>query len=339
MRQGEVVVKLGHVSEVANKLLTSSDFDRLMTVNLLTTGGRAEAVDIGKRHGLFYEGQVPSEPAAENLDPITTFLKWRNDWEKCCIIQWSPIEGNTRLLAWWYVLHQMIALSNHTVKPRSAGDQLYLTNQHLLGENTIEPNNGAMEAVVNALSHDPTNHPLTKALYQMKVLVLSKSNGTILSSEVTEQRLRTLSSEIAKDKQECSSETVAGQLGRSTPIFEGARNRNRNSLRLHLIISNAYALVDIQSGDVQKSPWKTLSTEPTEQTSIGNNLLKYFKDPATELSGLNDTIKARSTTNIIAEGTPHFSSIYNDPDTSDTATGYRIQVDDDSGFTSPICMR
>jgi len=301
MRQGEVVVKLGHVSEVAIKLLASSDFDSLMTVNLLTREGRAKAVDIGKRHGLFYEGQVPSDPAEENLDPITTFLKWRNDWEKCCKIQWSPIEGNNRLLAWWYILHQMIAQSNHTVKLRSAGDQLYLTNQHLLGENTIEPNSGAMEATVNALSHDPTNHPLTKAMYQMKVLVLSNSNETILSSEVTEQRLRTVSSKIATDKRECSTETVAGQLGRSTPIFEGARDRNRNSLRLHLIVSNAYMLVDIPSGDSQKSPWKMLSTEPSAQTSIGNNLLKYIKDPATELSGLNDTIKARSTTNNIAE--------------------------------------
>ena len=38
----------------------------------------------------------------------------------------------------------------------------------------------------------------------------------------------------------------------------------------------------------------------------------------------------------IHDTTPEFSAIYNDPDTSDIADFYQIQVDDDPGFSSPI---
>jgi len=38
----------------------------------------------------------------------------------------------------------------------------------------------------------------------------------------------------------------------------------------------------------------------------------------------------------VVDATPEFSAIYNDTNTSDIANGYQIQVDDDSGFGSPI---
>ncbi|MFH1046421.1 MAG: LamG-like jellyroll fold domain-containing protein, partial [Candidatus Omnitrophota bacterium] len=38
----------------------------------------------------------------------------------------------------------------------------------------------------------------------------------------------------------------------------------------------------------------------------------------------------------ISSATPHFSAIYDDPDTSDTAISYRIQVDNNQDFSSPL---
>ncbi|MCP4594991.1 LamG-like jellyroll fold domain-containing protein, partial [Neptuniibacter sp.] len=52
----------------------------------------------------------------------------------------------------------------------------------------------------------------------------------------------------------------------------------------------------------------------------------------------NDTDAQSGTNNPtnLGSANPHFSALYNDPDTSDTAVNYRIQVDNDQDFSSPV---
>ena len=158
-------MKLGETSDVAISFLVSSDIDRLLTLNLLTEEGRQEAVSIGKKHHLFFDKDEPTEPV-EGSNELEKFLHWRKDWERCCRIHWSPIEGNNRLMALWYLLHQMIAREDRAVRLQKAGDEDFLTNRVILGEATSNPNGGAFDDVITAVVNDPTDSKLTKPLYK-----------------------------------------------------------------------------------------------------------------------------------------------------------------------------
>ena len=272
---------------MAKSFLISSDFERLLTLNLLTEEGREEAVSIGKKHHLFFDEVEPTEPV-EGSNEVEKFLHWRNHWEECCRINWSPIEGNNRLLALWFLLHQMIAREDRAVRLQKAGDEDFLTNRIILGEETSNPNGGAFDECMTALINNPTDHKLTQPLYTMMVVVLSDDNDESKSSEVIERCLKSMSRQIANDKNSCSNETICGLIARYLPIYLNGTDSQRNSMVHHLVLYNTYKLTNLLNTEESRQPFK--DKEATK--SIVQQLEEFVSNPAKFLDSLNDKIQA-----------------------------------------------
>lgn len=272
---------------MAKSFLISKDFERLLTLNLLSEEGRQEATSIGKKHHLFFDEVEPTEPV-EGSNEVEKFLLWRNQWEECCRINWSPIEGNNRLLALWFLLHQMIAREDRAVRLQKPGDEDFLTNRIILGEGTSNPNGGAFDECMTALNNNPSAHKLTQPVYTMMVVVLSDDNDESKSSEVIERCLKTMSRQIAKDKNSCSNETISGLIARYLPIYLNGTNSQRNSMIHHLVLYNTYKLTNILNTEESRQPFKDKDAE----TTLVKQLEEFVSNPAKFLDSLNDKIKA-----------------------------------------------
>lgn len=285
---------MGEVSKTAITFLKSSDFTELLNVNLFTKEGRKLAVDIGRKHELFFDGREPTEPVNE-LDPLETFLVWRKDWERCCKLVWGPVEGNNRLLALWFLLHQMVAKRDGTVKSQSVGDESYLTNGDILGEATDEPNSGAMKESLAALTMNPKDHVLTKPNgYLMQVITLSENNPLKVPAEVMERRLITTSYEYADDKKTSSEQNIAGAFRQATPTYILARDHEQNSLH-EPVATNSYRLRNLANGQESNNPFKD-----EKEFTIKAILEKLIRDPAEQLNNLNDEAEAINLSNDAA---------------------------------------
>ena len=228
--------------------------------------------------------------------------------EKCCRINWSPIEGNNRLIALWFLLHQMIAREDRAVRLQKPGDEDFLANRVILGEATSNPNGGAFDEVISALINDPTGHKLTKPLYTMMVVVLSKDNENPISSEVIERSLKTTSRQIATDKNSCSNETISGLIARVLPIYLNGRSDKRNTMIDHLILYNTYKLSNaLDASEESKEPFKSKDAEK----KVVKRLKEFISNPALLLDGLNDNIRAVNTHN--AQASAYLPVIFNLP--------------------------
>jgi len=104
-----------------------------------------------------------------------------------------------------------------------------------------------------------------------------------------------------------------------------------------------WVLVDQDEGDTTQRKWRFYSSDHATTTSRPYLEIEYNSSsnsaptaPSTLYSNNDNAQSGQTNPTGITDSTPAFSAIYNDPDSSDIANKYRIQVDDNSDFSSTL---